>query len=411
MQNNAEGGDSRLAVAEGAQAPNETVASDAVSTAQHQGANTQIQDPVPPAFEARLQFDGTGAEYFRIWVVNLALTVFTLGIYSAWAKVRKARWFAQHTLLLGDRFDFWAPPWQVLAGRAVALVLLLLWTYAFKWSQLAGFVVLALLLAVGPMLFASAQRFRLSRTRWRGQSFGFELPRRTAYAVVVPLLLIWTATTVAQALHASPAWILGCLGVVSLALPGAHALLKQTQHAHARFGAQLFSFERSVWSFYKTYLIGMVAVLLGGFFVSLFFMAFVGVAGPVKQQTPPNPALWFLVGLASIAFIWLLTWPVFASRMQRVVWSSTHWGEVSFRGEMQLVELWLLVVSRSLLTILTAGLYWPFAAVAIAKYRVESLVLVSRTPFDGIEATSDAGAKASATGDASADLFGLDIGW
>ena len=29
------------------------------------------------------RFEGSGKEYFRIWIVNLALTVLTLGIYSA----------------------------------------------------------------------------------------------------------------------------------------------------------------------------------------------------------------------------------------------------------------------------------------------------------------------------------------
>ena len=411
MQNNAEGSDSRLAVADGAHAPSERVATDAGAIAQHQDANPKIQDAGPPAFEARLQFDGTGAEYFRIWVVNLALTVFTLGIYSAWAKVRKARWFAQHTSLLGDRFDFWAPPRQVLAGRAVALVLLLLWTYAFKWSPVAGFVVLALLLAVGPILFASAQRFRLSRTRWRGLAFGFDLPRRTAYAVVVPLLLIWTATTVAQALNASTAWILGCVGVVSLALPGAHALLKHTQHNYARFGSQRFSFERAVWPFYGTYLLGLLALLFAGFAIGVF-AAVVG-SSRASGGVPTNPSnLWFVIGtFGGMALTWVLAWPFLACRMQRVVWPRTHWGAVSFRGDMGVWKLLRLSVSQTLLTILTAGLYWPFAAVAIAKYRVESLVLVSATPLDAIVATSDADGQASATGDASADLFGLDIGW
>jgi hypothetical protein len=34
-------------------------------------------------------FSGSGAEYFRIWIVNLLLTVATFGIYSAWAKTRR----------------------------------------------------------------------------------------------------------------------------------------------------------------------------------------------------------------------------------------------------------------------------------------------------------------------------------
>ena len=36
-----------------------------------------------------VRFVGTGSEYFRIWIVNLLLTIVTLGIYSAWAKVRR----------------------------------------------------------------------------------------------------------------------------------------------------------------------------------------------------------------------------------------------------------------------------------------------------------------------------------
>src|SRR6059058_745587 len=37
----------------------------------------------------RPEFTADPKEYFRIWIVNLALTIVTLGIYSAWAKVRK----------------------------------------------------------------------------------------------------------------------------------------------------------------------------------------------------------------------------------------------------------------------------------------------------------------------------------
>ncbi len=34
-----------------------------------------------------LNFTGKGSEYFKIWIVNIALSLITLGIYSAWAKV------------------------------------------------------------------------------------------------------------------------------------------------------------------------------------------------------------------------------------------------------------------------------------------------------------------------------------
>ncbi|MFP5306510.1 MAG: DUF898 family protein, partial [Gammaproteobacteria bacterium] len=51
----------------------------------------------------RLQFSGSGGEYFRIWIVNLLLSVLTLGIYSAWAKVRRMQYFYRNTTLAGAR--------------------------------------------------------------------------------------------------------------------------------------------------------------------------------------------------------------------------------------------------------------------------------------------------------------------
>ena len=40
-----------------------------------------------------IKFKGKAAEYFGIWIVNLLLTVITIGIYGAWAKVRKKKYF------------------------------------------------------------------------------------------------------------------------------------------------------------------------------------------------------------------------------------------------------------------------------------------------------------------------------
>ena len=69
-----------------------------------------------------VQFTASAGEYFRIWIVNLALTILTLGIYSAWAKVRKKRYFYGHTLIEGDSFDYRANPLSILKGRIIAVV-------------------------------------------------------------------------------------------------------------------------------------------------------------------------------------------------------------------------------------------------------------------------------------------------
>ena len=41
----------------------------------------------------KLEFRGSVGEYFKIWIVNIFLTVITAGVYSAWAKVRTNRYF------------------------------------------------------------------------------------------------------------------------------------------------------------------------------------------------------------------------------------------------------------------------------------------------------------------------------
>ena len=46
-------------------------------------------------------FTATGTAYFRIWIVNLLLTIVTIGIYSAWAKVRRLRYFYGNTTFDG----------------------------------------------------------------------------------------------------------------------------------------------------------------------------------------------------------------------------------------------------------------------------------------------------------------------
>src|SRR5258706_8504899 len=77
----------------------------------------------PDAVEVRypVEFSATAGEYFRIWIVNLALSIVTLGIYSAWAKVRKRRYFYSHTRIDGEGFEYLANPIAILKGRLIAV--------------------------------------------------------------------------------------------------------------------------------------------------------------------------------------------------------------------------------------------------------------------------------------------------
>ena len=38
-----------------------------------------------------IEFTGSGGEYFRVWIVNVLLSIVTLGLYTPWARRRTAQ--------------------------------------------------------------------------------------------------------------------------------------------------------------------------------------------------------------------------------------------------------------------------------------------------------------------------------
>lgn len=366
------------------------------------------------AFRTRLVFDGQGAEYFRIWVVNLLLTLLTLGAYSAWAKVRKARWFAQHTSLLGDRFDYHGDPWRILAGRVLGLLLLAGWTWAFDLSVWLGWAVLGLLLVAGPALFAGAQRFKLANTSWRGLRFGFQASRLEIYQVCLPLLVLWTLGSAMSHAGVPDQWVLWSSVPLILLLPWAHARLKRLQHARASYGDRAFSFEPAGKALYGLYIKGLLmaaVVTIAGAVLILLASAFILDR---NRSAAGRDEVFSLVLTSALVclLLWVLVWPWFAARAQQIVWGHTRLaGGVGFAGQMRGGTLCRLVMRQMLFTVLTAGLYWPFAAVAIARYRIESLMIVSDIPLSEVSVHAAPLSSGPAAGDASADLFGLDLGW
>ena len=107
----------------------------------------------------RLEFRGTAAEYFRVWIVNLLLTIATLGIYSAWAKVRKKKYFYRNTLLDGHSFDYHANPIAILKGRLIVLPFLIAYATSSYFLPGLDFVILLLVALLLPWLLVRSQIF------------------------------------------------------------------------------------------------------------------------------------------------------------------------------------------------------------------------------------------------------------
>ncbi|MCX7655902.1 MAG: YjgN family protein [Treponemataceae bacterium] len=132
--------------------------------------------------ERKLVFTGRGGELFVIQLVNLVLSVLTLGIYYAWGKVRRIAFFYRNTTLEGIPFTFHGTGKEIVIGY-VKLILVFIILYGL--IVIGALINSTLLLFVGlvvflggfivfiPLMIHGALRYRLSRTSWRGIHMGY----------------------------------------------------------------------------------------------------------------------------------------------------------------------------------------------------------------------------------------------
>lgn len=101
--------------------------------------------------------------------------------------------------------------------------------------------------------------------------------------------------------------------------------------------------------------------------------------------------------------------PYFESRMQNLVWSQTGNRDLRFKSHLKFWPLLRQTALNWLLVVLTLGLYWPFAAVAIARLKLQAISVHLRTDPDTLVARARPAYREGA-GDAAADLAGIDFG-
>jgi uncharacterized membrane protein YjgN (DUF898 family) len=195
--------------------------------------------------QTQIEFTGKASEYFGIWIVNLLLSIITLGIYSAWAKVRRKKYFYNNTLVEGVGFDYHANPMAILKGRVIAVILLILYQVLARFSPIAS-VILAVLFSMAlPWIFVRGLTFNARNSSHRGLRFDFD----GKYGQAAKVLILY------------PALIIFTLG---LALPFVAQRMNQFIFDHHKFGTSHFEMKALVSDFYKIYLkLFGVIILLG----------------------------------------------------------------------------------------------------------------------------------------------------
>ena len=385
--------------------------------------------PQPAAAESpqRFRFTGSGGEYFRIWIVNLLLTILTLGIYSAWAKVRRLQYFYRHTEVAGSSFDYHGSPLSILVGRAVAFVLLIAYNASGKISFTATFIALAVMVVVLPWLLRNSFRFRLRYSSYRGLRFSFKAGNAQAYATFVPygffalLFLGLTAWVFGGQMPTDPEesmdpqkahiflGLMATAGVAyALVIPLLHQRLKRFQHGNAWFGLTPFSFDASAGRFYSIYALTGLIWMGSALAVGLIVAITAGIGGLFGDEGPAVPrGLLMLIPLGSLALL-AIAGAYFSARIANLVWNATRLGEHRFESRLRVLPLMWILLTNMLLVLITLGLYMPWAAVRLARYRAENLVL---HPAGSLEAfLAGAEGEVGAVGEETLDMFDFDIG-
>lgn len=365
-----------------------------------------------------LEFGGVGAEYFRIWIVNLLLTLATLGLYYPWAKVRKLRWFYGHTRLAGHAFDFHGEPRKMLRGTLLVGGLALLYGVAGKLSPLSGFVAALVVASLWPLLLRSALQFRTANTSWCGLRFGFSGSALEAYqAVAAPLLLFLLPAALAAfytldidvapaTLQAADVTIFIGAALLLLGLPYFNWRLKRYQHSHYRLGQLRTEWKGGVRAVYGVWLRTLCvmlapAALIGLAIAGLSMTSRVGWLGLLLQPV----ALLILLG------VYVVGPAYFAVRMQNLAWTKTGNRYMRLRSRLALGPYLKLQLLNWLLVLVTLGLYWPWAVVNTRRMRLAAITVVSRVEPEELVMAAARLKRGDAAGDAGDELLGFDLGW
>lgn len=363
----------------------------------------QSKDTLP------FSFTGSGGEYFRIWILNVFLTIITLGIYSAWAKVRRNQYFYRNTWLDEANFDYHGNPVAILKGRILAVALLVAYNFSGKISPLLFIAVAVLIGIVMPYLLLKSFRFRAINTSYRGLRFGFSAPLKDAYKtfLLLPILTIFT---------------------LYLLAPFTHQRIKKFQHEHSCFGISPFHFDAPVGKFYKIY--GVVLLL----YFAMAILLVIALIPALTGTTLGNVAninymrILFVIFLIIFAFLVLVIGPYFIARLQNLVWNHTTLSDQPKNNALQAINpayfeepqrihtfesavkaralLWIFL-TNFIGIILTLGLFKPFADIRLARYRLSHVQLIADGNLEDF--ISNQQSNVDASGEEVAEIFDLDI--
>lgn len=358
-----------------------------------------------------LEFRGKAGEYFRIWIVNLCLTLLTLGIFSAWAKVRKKRYFYSHTLLDGTPFQYLAQPLPIFKGRIVATLLFLIY-YASShlFTRLLPFVIIVAL-ALAPWVVVRSAAFNARYSAYRNMCFSFDGDYRGALMALywlglVPVLAAGIAydlsTKAAQnkAAYGTAFAVFGAvLAIFGILFPWWQARLRTFLVDHMRYGGINGKLDISGGELWGIYFRGGLLIGAG------VAIAGLSVALTAAQKAPAPVIMVF--ALLSFYIGYIFGYAYIQAASGNLVWNNTRLGPLRFESTLRGRDLAWLYLSNAIGIIASCALLTPWAVVRTLGYRASHM----RVCLDGdlAEFFGSNAASVQAAGAEVSQIFDIDL--
>lgn len=375
-----------------------------------------------------IRFTGSGSEYFRIWIVNLLLTLVTVTLYAPFARARRIAYFQNNTLVGGDPLGFHADPWKMFRGYLLMLLLGVGYWAVSNFQPGLAWIALLVFMALWPALWRASLQFRLRNTSWRGVRLSFAGDLKSAYGAMLPFFLpalvfvlflpeVGEGEEMAPELARRGAIVFGVVALgFSLLMPWLMARLKRYQHGGYVFAGQRTQLRTGTGRFYGLFLkTGGVSLLVAAVAAALFALVMFVLARGMFTDMAAGQRRVLVTLLVPVALgviyllIPLVSAPYFGARFQDLLWGGTRSEKVRFRSALRFRSLFRVTLVNWLLIVVTLGLYWPFAKVRTARLKLEAMSLEVDGPVDGWLASAQQAGK-GVLGDAAGDFFGMDMG-
>ncbi len=342
--------------------------------------NTPQAEPAGPV-DHPFTFAGSGGEFFRIWIVNIGLTIITLGIYAAWAKVRTHRYFYANTSVAGAPFDYLAKPRAILSGNIIAAVALGLYSLSSYLGPLVSGVIWLAIIAVLPAIVVRSLRFRMRNTAWRNIRFGFDGSYKDAFIayILAPLTIPFT---------------------LGMSAPWADWIRRRLLFRHARLGSGRFEIDDLGKAFYPPYIK-----------LFLFSLVIFGLMVGLMAGTPPEVgAMSTIIMVPLFVAGSLLSNAYLKATLTNLMWNHTRFDGNGFRSEMNVIELFKIYLTNTLAIVFTLGLAIPWAKVRTVAYQLSCLTLVAQSDLDRFVADQRDKDANNAIAEELGEAMGVEIG-